>query len=228
MRDYYSNIYWHFTGGPKVDWEFVSSPKDLWNQPTKSSQESFNILTSILSSKKLIGNSTEKVSSTESTEKFCCVCDIPLKYLDNHKRYYGDVAIGFRAKSIHPKFNPVLYIDIENAPLIFSDRKIDPDKTFNENSPAGEFLDYILGLDKESLGSLSSFIKNTKFSESDEESFYGEREWRCLGDFHFKEDDVEVIILPDRFKSDLENFLAENGLNLNWVTILSWELIYKL
>src|SRR5690625_3944911 len=95
MRDYYSNVYWHFTGGPKVDWETISSPKDLSNQPTKTQQESFDILKSILSSQKLIGNSTERVSTTESTGKFCCVCDIPLKYLDNHKKYYGDVAIGF-------------------------------------------------------------------------------------------------------------------------------------
>ncbi|MFB4164299.1 abortive infection system antitoxin AbiGi family protein [Alteribacillus sp. JSM 102045] len=200
MQRYYSNIYWHFTGSPNgVDWKTIKRPKDLKSYPPKTIEDSYKTLETILSSKTLIATTAEKVSSTEETAPFCCVCDIPLKDLDFHMEYYGKVAIGFNHKAIHGNFNPVLYIDPEHMPSIAH-------KNGNRD--------------------LVNFIKHTNFGAERGESFYGEREWRYVGDYPFRESDVEVIIVPKNFKDNLIHFLQYH--DYKDTTVLTWELIQLL
>ena len=80
MQSYFSKIYWHFTGGPAVNWADIRTPKEIKNK-TKSSIEAVQILKQILSSRKLLATCTEKIMGELRTNKFCCVCDIPFKDL---------------------------------------------------------------------------------------------------------------------------------------------------
>lgn len=226
MQRYYSKIYWHFTGSPEnVNWHEIKVPKDLKNCQVKSTKQSFDILEAILTSSKLKATCTERVSSTEETEPFCCVCDIPIKDLIYHKKYYGDCAIGFRAEAIHKNFTPVLYINLEYAKLIDENRMLDTNKTFEENDSAELLLEYLFGLNRETFGVLSNFLKITNFSENEDETFYREREWRCLGDFNFEEKDVAAIVVPQEYLTRAYKMLMDK--NLRDVSVLSWELIEK-
>lgn len=49
MQRYYSNIYWHFTGSPDVDWSAVTIPAEIKGK-AKLPEESKNTLLKIISS----------------------------------------------------------------------------------------------------------------------------------------------------------------------------------
>lgn len=190
MQRYYSKIYWHFTGSPDVNWSKIEMPKEIEGK-AKEPKESVKILKLILSSKKLLAGSPEKIHGEVKTNKFCSVCDIPFKDLIYHADYYGKVAIGFSSSSIHKYFNPVLYMErdfpIPDEIKVDSERKLDAEKEFDEKAPAYDLLSYLFGLEENSkykkflkkyLGELKKFVKITRFSEKDNETFYREREWR--------------------------------------------------
>jgi hypothetical protein len=114
--NYYSNIYWHFTGSPEnIDWSKIKSPSEIldFGKP-KDDHKSVDLLFKILESQHLLATCQEMISEKLYTSKFCCVTDIPLQNLDEHRKYYGNVAIGFKCTRIQENFNPVLYISPEN------------------------------------------------------------------------------------------------------------------
>lgn len=212
MQGYYSKIYWHFTGGPTVNWADVRTPKEIKDKG-KSQIEAVLILNKILSSRKLLATCTEKIMGELRTHEFCCVCDIPFKDLIYHADYYGKVAIGFSAKAIHKQFNPVLYMErdfpIPDNIIIDDTIILDGDKEFNDGDTVYDCMSYLSGLDRNTqykdflsgyLGNIKQFVKITRFSENDDETFYREREWRSInGDFNFTPEDVEAIIVPREF-----------------------------
>ena len=189
----------------------------------KSPKEALQILNKIIFSKKLLATCTEKIFEEITTSKFCCVCDIPFKDLIYHAPYYGEVAIGFSAKAIHKQFNPVLYLErdfpIPDNINIDDSILLDSDKVFDDGDPAYDFISYVFGLDSNPeykdfltnyLGNLKQFIKITRFSNDDDETFYREREWRSInGDFNFEPDDVEAIIVPREFTNEIKSQLAK-------------------
>jgi hypothetical protein len=229
MQSYFSKIYWHFTGGPAVDWENITEPREIKNK-TKSPDESVEILNEIIASQKLIASCTEKIMGELTTRKFCCVCDIPFKDLIGHAEYYGRVAIGFAARSIHRQFNPVLYLerDFPAPDHIIIDDKLLPEAVQRNGGRCSlyDYMSYLLGLDSNArhrdflnqyFGHLTQCIKFTRFSENDDETFYREREWRSInGDYHFVPEDVEAIIGPREFipavKEQLSNCQYKNDI----------------
>ncbi|MFW6030843.1 MAG: abortive infection system antitoxin AbiGi family protein [Halanaerobiales bacterium] len=239
MQRYYSKIYWHFTGSPDINWSEIKMPKEIEGKYKKPA-ESVEILKLILSSQKLIAGSPEKIHGNVKTNKFCCVCDIPLKDLIYHANYYGKVAIGFTANSIHKYFNPVLYKECEfpipDTIKIDLDRSLDSNKTFDSDAPAYEFFSYLFGLEESEeynvfldkyLGELKKFIKITRFSEIDNETFYREREWRSInGDFHFDKEDIEGLIVPEKFISGIKKHLKRNDYTED-MTIIPFEFLEK-
>lgn len=226
MQRYYSNVYWHFTGSPEdVEWHEVEKPKDLTDRyEPKETEVAYDIVEKILSSKKLIGDCTERIFWTEETYPFCCVCDIPIKDLFHHKEYYGDCAIGFRSTAIHEKFSPVLYINPNHIPLDMQ-RKIDLNKKYKKDGSADELLKDLFGYSKEVAGTLSNFLKLTGFGEDDGDSFYREREWRHFGDFHFEEGDVSAIIVPEEYIDRVTKYLIDN--KFESVSVMSWEFLKR-
>jgi len=148
-----------------------------------------------------------------TTRKFCCVCDIPFKDLIGHAEYYGQVAIGFAARSIYRYFNPVLYLerDIPAPDNILIDDQLVPEamRRSGRRLSLYDYMSYLLGLSSNArhreflnqyFGHLTQCIKFTRFSENDDETFYREREWRSInGDFNFAPEDVESIIVPREF-----------------------------
>lgn len=229
MQGYFSKIYWHFTGGPAVNWADVRMPKQIRDK-AKSPIEAVLILNKILLSRKLLATCTEKIMGELRTKEFCCVCDIPFKDLIYHADYYGKVAIGFTAKAIHKQFNPVLYLErefpIPDNIVIDDSIMLDGNKKFDDGDPPFDLISYLSGLDKsiqykdflsDYLGSMKRFIKITRFSENDDETFYREREWRSInGNFNFEPDDVEAIIVPREFipevKIQLSNYDYRNDI----------------
>ena len=112
-QSYFSNIYWHFTGSPgNLDWSKIKMPKDILadGKKIKSDKVAIKHLFEILDSKSLRATAEERIENIYETEKFCCVTDIPLKDLLLHRKYYGNIAIGFKPNSIHKLFSPVLYL----------------------------------------------------------------------------------------------------------------------
>jgi len=182
MQRYYSNVYWHFTGGPKVDWSTIMMPKEIKNK-AKPCIEAVDILKKILTSKKLIAGCTERINKELSTEKFCCVCDIPFKDLIYHAEYYGKVAIGFSATSIHRKFNPVLYMD----------------RGFHSSFYSGNLKQFI------KLTRFSENPEETFYREREWRSIEG--------DFYFIQSDIEAIIVPEQYFYEIKEYISMLGFN---------------
>ncbi|UNC91646.1 abortive infection system antitoxin AbiGi family protein [Candidatus Contubernalis alkaliaceticus] len=239
MQRYYSNIYWHFTGGPEVDdWSKVKAPKEIEGK-LKSTEKAVDNLKLILSSKKLKAGSPEKIHGDIITGEFCCVCDIPIKDLTNHAKYYGKVAIGFNANAIHSCFNPVLYIE-KNFPIpddlkFDMNAKIRLDTLVDLDAPF-DLIDILLGLNespeynqylKKYFGNMKNLIKITRFSDKDDETFYREREWRSLnGDFNYKIEDVEALIVPEEFIGKIKEHLEKCKI-IKYIPIIPFEFLEK-
>lgn len=283
---YYSHIYWHFTGSPKeIDWSKVREPSDiLLNGSIQNSLEATEILKKILKTRKLLATAIEKISSTSNTKQFCCVTDIPFKDLPEHTRYYGMAAIGFRAKAIHKSFLPVLYIPLENLPVMklleapiaptvptftheslklelglfdydlqLSASELDrlPKKMmydyrkrldehaqqmekYNKNIRYNKYLEYIKNNkylkflirnsdDEIEKGYLKNYLKITNFSTSSSQTFYREREWRCLKGFEFNIEDVAALIVEEKFLPELSSFVNNELESSKNISCLSWE-----
>ncbi|MDC3416300.1 abortive infection system antitoxin AbiGi family protein [Aquibacillus salsiterrae] len=216
---YYSNIYWHFTGGPTskrngIVWHHFTNLKDVKkNSELRKPKDAMNNLKSIIESNVLKATCTELISNKVETKKFCSVCDIPLVDLMYHKTYYGEYAIGFNAKQIHDHFHPVLYLDPSYTTITSSKEE--------DDSLDGHKLWDVIGIHKENP--LLNFIKITNFALDYDHSFYGEREWRCLEDFNFKKNDVEAIIVPKEEVEEMNEYLVQNGYHN--ISVMSWNLI---
>jgi hypothetical protein len=246
--NYNSNIYWHFTGSPEnVDWQTISMPKDIiYGREPKPTDLAWQILVKILASKKILATAQERLYGVRKTDNFCCVTDIPINHLHKHKAYYGDVAVGFKTKSIHTAFNPVLYIPhdgvIESAiqviegyetwssidlEAIGTDRETAIRSDFipnpNEDSFQVPFSRILLNPNTDLEKHLLNYLKITKFSDKPGESFYQEREWRRIGDFYFEYLDIAAIIVPEQLLANVYQKLNEFG--ITEVSVLSWELI---
>ncbi|MRG88369.1 abortive infection system antitoxin AbiGi family protein [Salinibacillus xinjiangensis] len=224
---FYSNIYWHFTGGPvskdgSVVWHNYRCLREVKeNTFLRQPKEAMENLKNIIQTKVLQATSTEKVLESVITDKFCCVCDIPLKDLTFHRQYYGDYGIGFNSKKIHENFHPVLYFEPHPTKMM----KTMPNQVRNVNKDISNeniqsFL-HKLGITKENP--LVNFLKITHFDTDYDDTFYGEREWRCLENFRFVEQDVEAIIVPKSEVNDIQGFLKEHGYRN--ISVLSWDLI---
>lgn len=243
MQRYFSNIYWHFTGGPssheKDWWSDIKSPRGIPLDKLKQDETAVSILIEILKSRKLLANCTERIVSNLRTDVFCCVCDIPFKDLVYHSKYYGKTAIGFSATRIHQDFNPVLYLE-DDFPIPLSlevddSIMLDDETTFDDKDSDNKFFRMMFGLDSspqyrkfltDYLGNLKKFVKITRFSDKDEETFYREREWRSRnGDVSFKLDEVEMVIVPKRFIPRVNSCLSK--LDANHVSVIAYELLEK-
>ncbi|MDL4839532.1 abortive infection system antitoxin AbiGi family protein [Aquibacillus rhizosphaerae] len=219
---YYSNIYWHFTGGPVSNnntsiWHHYRSLKDVKeNSSLRDPKKALNNLKNIIKTKILKATTTELISESVETNEFCCVSDVPLKDLTYHRKYYGDYAIGFTSKKIHEYFHPVLYLDPFYASINNKELGFKKDQQGSE-----PMLWELIGVKKENP--LINFLKITSFSKNYDYSFYGEREWRCLDDFKFKEEDLEAIIVPKDRVEEIHHYLHSNGYHN--ISLLSWDLI---
>lgn len=245
MNNLSSKIFWHFTGSPKnIDWKNISCPNDIENFGTpKSDAESIEILKNIIDSQELKANATEKILGDLQTNKFCCVTDIPMNFLHIHKKYYGNVAIGFSSNNIYQNFNPVLYFKKDNFFEKFLEFvKCTPIKIkleelgISENDAVNNYFELnedgtysipseepLIDISKEGVRYLVDHIKFTKFSDTPGESFYQEKEWRCIANFHFDINDIEVLIVPKENINDLIEYLSTKPINN--ISILSWEVI---
>ena len=245
---YYSNVYWHFTGSPRnVNWGQCRRPSDILQQgKPRPAKEALQTLIAILASEHLKATCTEKLTERLQTDAFCCVTDIPLVDLQLHKRYYGDVALGFACSAIHRRFNPVLYFPnarFQRKPLsgdpsegfVVDDYDDIDTQSYNvEELPDGRFLlkwkalQLSLFYDVVDSAPLAHYFANhlkiTDFSPQAGASFYQEREWRHFGDFYFNANDVEAVIVPKRLKEQINEFLVDAE-DLEHVSVLTWEFL---
>ena len=245
---YYSNIYWHFTGSPKdVDWGRCRKPKDILLQgKPRPPEEALQALFAILESKKLLATCTERISEKLSTQRFCCVTDIPLMDLALHRQYYGAVALGFNCSRIHAEFTPVLYFPSQRLPrkthipdggreLIVDDfDDIDTHEFDAEQLSDGRFrltlkgsqlLLFATEIQSDSIDRyFLDHLKITNFSPSIGESFYQEREWRHTGDFVFDGKSIEAVIVPRQLKTRAQEFMLSSD-DFAQASVLTWEFL---
>ncbi|TDR52785.1 abortive phage resistance protein AbiGi (putative antitoxin) [Halomonas ventosae] len=240
---YYSNVYWHFTGSPEgVDWSLARCPKDITEQGAALEPEKgAETLCLILESSKLLATCTETITDGLSTDSFCSVTDIPLKDLPSHSPYYGKVALGFKAKAIHESFVPVLYIPKQNLPAV---KRLIPNPELQRM--ASELFGYgpgfweqqgmkmlhqaeqnkheVTEIKKEEVGGfLANFLKITDFDSDPRNTYYREREWRCIGDFYFDKGNIEAVVAPKEVLPMIREKLAE--LEITETSVLAWEFI---
>ncbi|QHS22933.1 hypothetical protein GWK91_08230 [Virgibacillus sp. MSP4-1] len=224
---FYSNIYWHFTGGPVSKdgsevWHHFRCLREVKENTTlRHPDRAMGNLKNILQSKVLQATTTEKVLEKVETDEFCCVCDIPLKDLVFHRQYYGDYAIGFNAGKIHENFHPVLYFEPYPTKML----KMQPKQVQREAKERSteDHMDFLELLGINQSNPLVNFLKLTHFDSDYDDSFYGEREWRCLDDFSFTNEDVEAVIVPKDHVNEISEYLKGEGF-LN-ISVLSWDLI---
>jgi hypothetical protein len=242
--NYYSNIYWHFTGSPEnIDWSKVKSPKEIldFGMP-KDDNKSIEVLFKILESKVLLATCKEMISEDLYTSKFCCVTDIPIQNLSEHRKYYGNIAIGFKSTRIQENFNPVLYISPKNLryKVKFVNNEDYPLRLFNKtfgsrinkekkrkSSPFNKLFKVEKSIDTEQLGNyIFHHFKITNFSDNSNDTFYREREWRRLSDFEFDIKDIASFIVPEIFVNDVIKKLSDFGIAN--IPLLTWEFIERI
>jgi len=234
MNSYYSNIYWHFTGSPKgSNWAVNTSPADIIrDKQIKSDVDAWEIAMEIIKTKKLLATCEERISENRSTDKFCCLTDIPIQNLHEHCKYYGRVCIGFNYKAVHPQFNPVLYMSMFYLPL----RDVPINKLIKRNSSTGteegtlETMKYSYSIQEIDEAKLDrhfiNHLKITFFSPKAGKSFYREREWRSIGDFKFDIDSIACIIVPNKLLNQTHTRLKE--LKFENVSVLTWEFLKRI
>lgn len=221
-------------------------PKDILLQgKPRPPEEALHTLFAILESKKLLATSTERISEKLSTQRFCCVTDIPLMDLDFHREYYGEVALGFNCARIHTLFTPVLYFPSHHLPrkwhttpgkdLIVDDfDDVDthafavkqlPDGRFRMTLKGDQGLLFASEIDSNSIDRyFVDHLKITNFSLRIGESFYQEREWRHTGDFIFDGNSVEAVIVPRHLKTKAQEFMLSSK-DFVQVSVLTWEFL---
>lgn len=209
---YYSNVYWHFTGSPtNLEGALVTRPADIHRAGRlKSVDEALDTLLRILTSRKLLATSVERISARIQTDPFCCVTDIPLKDLPVHAQSYGKVALGFKASAIHPCFVPVMYLSKDNEMmrnLLIEGGQGDGAGASGRGNP------------------FWNFVKITDFGMRPDESFYSEREWRHVGEFAFESDAIEAVIAPADKLPDLRTRLVESLGYPATLSLIGWEFL---
>ena len=247
MQRYYSNVFWHFTGSPRgIDWSKVHSPAELLQIGSPAEPVTgTSIALQILATGKLLASCSEQVAEEHATDRFCCVTDIPIKDLPIHSRCYGKVAIGFKASFIHKAFQPVMYVPSNRLPpgkvrTVPSKAYLDVvhdalyergdwDEAMHYEEMAMNHPDSITThLDLTKTGTqFLHFVKVTEFSPNPEHTFYSEREWRHLGDFHFPPHAVAAIVAPEAQLKMLKDYLAADVRYATYsqLSVFSWELI---
>jgi hypothetical protein len=242
---YYSNVYWHFTGSPtNLDGQLVTRPSDIHQVGIlKSLDEATDTLLTILRMKRLLATSREAISENIQTDLFCCVTDIPLKDLPLHAVNYGRVALGFKASAIQDRFVPVLYLSKNN---LLMKEKLIPDRVhthrayqqFYANERWAQTQGYRIQrnngdvIEEESAidpvlqeNPFLNFIKITDFGIEPDETFYSEREWRCIGDYNFQAEDIEAVIAPAEKLPYLRKCLFDELGYPEDLTLFSWEFL---
>jgi hypothetical protein len=245
MQRYFSNIYWHFTGSPRdIDWHRVRKPDDISAQGApKSSEDAFDIVKKILASRTLRAGCTEEIAPGLETDKFCCVTDIPFKDLPTHAPFYGKVAIGFRSVAIHPEFIPVLYLPAQRLPQEEVARSPLP-ALMSQASPllastggwaqqqgarimqeAHRLGTPITSVSPGQIAATKNFLKITEYSDKPGGSFYREREWRHVGEFSFKPEDVAALVVPEALLPKVQEFLTSEPQYSKTISLIAWEII---
>ncbi len=247
MQRYFSNVYWHFVGSPRdIDWHQVAAPKDILalGKP-RDEDECAGIVEAILGSATLRASCTERISDGITTDKFCCVTDIPLKDLPSHAQYYGTVAIGFNAAAIHAAFLPVLYIPTAQLPA--TQIGVEPHRGMMQEASEADALGTgfyqgvaarlrlsavkagqpVYGTDPSLAQTpLRNYLKITDFSADPQNSFYREREWRHVGnDFSFAASDVAAVVAPQRVLPRLRDWLDMKRQFQQSLSLVAWELV---
>lgn len=166
--------------------------------------------------------------------------------LELHSKYYGKVAIGFNSSKIHRSFNPVLYFPSRRFPrkfhipdggkeLIVEDYDdIDTELFDVEEMPNGKFKlnlkgpQLLLFATEIESGKIdryfSDHLKITDFSPRIGDSFYQEREWRHIGEFHFSGSDVEAVVVPKKHKKRTQDFIFDSA-DFRHISIMTWEFL---
>ncbi len=218
----------------EVLWHFVSREK--------SDDDSYQILLSILKTGLKVGPQNEEFKfynpETKKVEMLygyhvTCLADIPLKDLHIHAERYGSFAVGFhKASAILNGFNPVLYFNQYSS--IFHKfmeliEEIDEGaKRFPESYEKYDRLRNLLGSIAKSGDLMAAPQADAKLDHLQTNNFYYEREWRSLGDWDFKSEDVALILLPE---NKIKSFITDrqnSGLKVSETTpVLPFNLIYN-
>ncbi len=233
-----SGLFWHFTGGPKIDASKMYDREDFLKKSRKSNSEATSILLDILSTTKLKATCKESLFPGTpvdlKTEPFCCVTDIPFRRLHLHGAYYGNVAIGFRSDPIYELFYPIRYDNSSDDAFESVLQTILELEEEMEKKECASIQEHINDLITEVLFN-TGLCKRTTFSTDFNKSFYYEREWRCFDDFEFKPEDIGVLIVSDRkIKGKDESFydrVIDSDLykaDYSHVPVIPWRLIREL
>jgi len=221
LQRFTTKVLWHFTGYKKSD------------------EDSFGILKTIISEKKLrLGKFRSEVIMPSGKKRYghqcICMCDIPFKDLRIHTLRYGKYGIAFdKTKAIiKGHFNPVLYIHkkhylfryIEDNLLNHIDAIAKIDNEFGRK--LNEYL-LILGtyFKPSDLTAPISF-ENIRMDEMQNNNFYYEREWRSAYIWNYKSEDIEAIMVQKKDITETKNLMEDIG--IFDVPIIPHEMIEKL
>lgn len=255
---YFSEVFWHFPGSPDFpDGFWPKKPADIFGRglAPKPPAEGVGIVEKIAGSGKLLATCSDPITPSWSTNKFCCVTDIPIKDLPHHAAFYGKVAIGFRARAVHQAgFLPVQYVPEPFLPYVeeLVPAPLDPDMMrtiweFDELEwGSGSATDRAMRgifnrarqkaeeegsverrVNERSLGGnfLADYLKITDFSVDPADTFYAEREWRKVGDFVFEKEDVAAVAAPEEHLAALREALFDRLGYPAALSVVSWEFV---
>jgi hypothetical protein len=221
LQRFATKVLWHFTG---------------YN---KSEEDSFGILKSIISERKLrLGKIHSEVILPSGKKRLgypsICMCDIPFKDLRIHISRYGKYAISFdKTKAIASgQFNPVFYMHKDHFLFKYTEEELLPyiDTLVSSGNEYSEKINNFLLL-------LGTYVKpsdltapisigNTHLDEMQNNNYYYEREWRSAYEWNFKNEDIEAIMVQKKDIKEINKIIEANG--ISDVPIITYEMVEKL
>jgi hypothetical protein len=255
---YFSDVFWHFPGSPDFPEGFwPKKPQDIFAKglAPKEPSEGVAIVEKIAESGRLLATCSDPITNNWSTNKFCCVTDIPMKDLPHHAAFYGKVAIGFRALAVHGGgFLPVQYVPEQFLPHLeeLVPAPLDPammktvyefdelewgSGSANDRAMRGIFNQARRKAEEEGTvekrvdegaigaNSLADYLKITDFSVNPADTFYAEREWRRVGDFVFEKENVAAVAAPEEHLGAVREALFDRLGYPATLSVIAWEFV---
>ena len=136
------------------------------------------------------------VSGVEHLHRVVCFSEIPLDMLDRLIRRRSLYGVGFRKETLVANGGaPLWYLDKDGAQAKLVQQQI--------RMPASTGVD-----PDDPIWKLTPFIDSPGNYAGREYRFEWEREWRVVGDFAFKPEDVAFLFLPEGEHEDARQFFA--------------------
>lgn len=176
------------------EWPDMSDYVVHFTKATESADQYTNIM-SILGSRVLKAGRTfgiaRHTAPNSTSQEAVCFSEIPLHLLARIANKRGDYGLGFTKKFVTERSGgPIWYVE----------------KGGPSHAALEQLIQQAHGTPADPIWKLTPFVDAPGVYATGKYRFEWEREWRCVGNFKFCEDNVAFVIIPEEFHAAAKDF----------------------